>query len=333
MIVQLDKEVELYICHSWYNSGSNITKEHGICGHTFEMIEYYWKLKDSISCKLLWTESLTWDVIEEAIRSKYNFNKNELKEIKDNSEFYNQPKLITGKNILIVDGGFTRLRNSTLLFKKIIVFACGEKDNNLITDPKITILQDQTKTSNGYIYEPGERTIHYKKKLLLDKYKELSLNNIGYFGIKTLPKTTLLYLTGNCREMKLDDVRKCIIDMNKKYGSSTERNWLIATNDVKRYLPLEKEFKLSVQELPIKNFHDQFDNYVYTGIDRKWDCSNRLLVECKHYNKTFQSWGLDENYYKHDKALLGRKFDLSDINKKLNLLNDNEIINIIKGII
>jgi len=325
-IKQLDKNIDLYISYSWITSKYINSQNHGICGHTFEMIEYYWKLKDYITCKLLWCEQYpNWEEIEIAIRGKYNFNNEEIQNIKENSMFLNSPLLLRGSNILITDGNFKRLPISSLIFKNIISFSCGIRNNYQIDNKRITILQDETLQSDGKtVYEKGPRTKHYIKKLLLNKYKDISFK---------LPQISLLYLTDNCRSMSLDDVRKCINEMNNRY-KPLDRGWLIATNTPEDYkeLELEKEFNLSVQKLPIKNFHDKFDNYVYTPIDRKWDCSNRLLVECKHYNKTFNFWNIGNDYLKEDKALLSRRFQLSNLDN-LNLDKDDEIITIIKEII
>ncbi len=333
-ITQLDNSIDLWIGYSWFDPTVKNATEHGICGHTFELIEYFWKLKETIKCAILWPENNPkWEVLETVIRGKYNFTEDEIQIIKEASYFKPIPKMIKGNNIILVDGEIDRIRNSTLLFKNIIMFSCGDKDiaNRTSNKKNYTILQDESNTSYGKVYEPNINTIHYKKKLLLNRYKELTLQEIGPLRIKSLPKTSLLYLPGNCRSMKIEDVRECLIDMNKKYETESNRGWLIATDDIQKYKELEDEFKLVVQELPIKNFHEQFDNFVYTSLERKWDCSNRLLVECKHYKKTFQ-FQLSEDYYKDDKALLARRFDLSNIDN-LNLDLDNDIAGIIKGII
>ena len=306
-IIQLDKKVELYICHSWYIEGIRNTIKHGICGHVFEIIEYYYKLKNDIDCKILWVENLKWTDIEIAIKSKYDFDANEIKNIKENSIFIGSPKLITGSNILITDGGFNRLRNSTLMFDNIIGFACGERENHLITDPKITILQDESITQYGQVYASGPRTIDYRKKML-NRYKKIDPE-----------RCNLLYLTSNCRSMNIEDIQECI----NFYGKNEK--WIIATNDESYFSLVSKNIK--IQNLPIDNFHDKFDRYIYTPIDRKWDCSNRLIVECAVYNKTVEYY-LPSDYLKSDLALLSRKNNLYDI-----LEHDDDIINIIKDIL
>ena len=37
--------------------------------------------------------------------------------------------------------------------------------------------------------------------------------------------------------------------------------------------------------LPIHNFFDKFQTYIYTPTEKNWDCSSRLIPECKQFNK------------------------------------------------
>jgi hypothetical protein len=316
-ITILDDNIDLYICHSWFNNGAINGTEHGICGHTFEMIEYYWIMKDKIKCKLLWTESLTWDQIELTIRSKYNFNDNEIFNIKENSTFVYNPLLLKGNNILIVDGDITRMK-ATLLFKNIIMFACGNRELYKIEDTKYHILQNENKTSYGQVYRSGPRTQHYKKKILFSRFKPIS---------KKFKKRTLLYLTGNCRKMNIDDLQLLIKNYNLSVPRST---YLIATDEPEYYRELESD-NIEIKKMPIEDFLYEFDNYIYTPLNRRWDCSNRLLAECKYYGKNFQS-RLPQDYTKDDLALLDRQFDVSNPKrfKNISLKDNDEIINIIK---
>jgi len=288
-IIKLKKDI-LYITSSWTQSEEI---SHGICGHTSEMIETYYHLKDHIKCKILWTEDITKEDVNIFIRSKYNFSDDDIAKIFDNSVFHNRPKLIAGDYLLVVDGGYNNLKTSNILFKKIIMFSCGQKDLNQLTDEKYLILQDLK------VYENGSRTVHYVKKLLLDHYIK--------YDRTQFQKNTLLYLPNNCRRMEISQVRMLINKYNRLYDP-LNRGWIIGTDVPEYYQILKDEFSnLEVLSLPIENFHLRFDNYIYTPTSRRWDCSNRLLVECKHYNKNFQFDINDEDYYKYDKALLSRK--------------------------
>ena len=72
MIARIDN-YDLVITYSWGNNN------HGVCGHTFEVIDYYWILKDHFNCCLLFAENFTPDDIENLIRSKYDFDESEIK--------------------------------------------------------------------------------------------------------------------------------------------------------------------------------------------------------------------------------------------------------------
>jgi len=36
---------------------------------------------------------------------------------------------------------------------------------------------------------------------------------------------------------------------------------------------------------PVDNFMEKFDTYIYTPVERKFDCSPRLITECSFYKK------------------------------------------------
>ena len=317
-------DAELYITYSWIPHASKIM--HGICGHTFEMIEYYWILKDHIKTKLLWPESdINKDNLRIIIKNKYDFNDNEINNIIDNSVFEYNPKLLQCTNLLIVDGAINqKMKDITIFAKNVILFACGDKELCKIKKENYHILQDKR------VYKEGPRTTNYVKKLLLSRYINLNFRD--------MKMNTLVYLTTNCRKIDINELEKIIIDYNERINNS--RGWLIATNEIEYYKPLIKSIGIDtdrffeVKELPIENFHLQFNNMLYTELERKWDCSNRLLVECKHYNKTF-NMKLSEEYYKEDKALWFRKVDLADMDwkTKLELNNHDDIIDIVKNII
>ncbi len=240
-MITILKGKDLWISHSWYNSGVDNTKVHGISGHVFEIIEYYYHLKKYFSCGILWPELLSKNEIQEAITSKYNFSIDEINDIFDNSKFHQFPKLLKGSNILLVDGEFKRLRNTTLLFDNVIGFSCGEKSNYTITDNKYHILQDERDIGSGQIYKSGPRTYNYTKKLLLKNYKIP----------KKIKNRTLLYLTGNCRQLPLNEVKKI----------TNKGKFLIATDEPERY-SIFKSNKIEVKKLPIKDFHQEFNKYL-----------------------------------------------------------------------
>jgi len=297
---------ELVLSQTWSDN------PHGICGHTFELIDYYMILKNHFDIIIYLTE-LTYEELIIAIESKYDFKLEERNDILKHIIITEQPTLLKVKNILFVDGSLENIKNINIISDNIITFSCGDKEAYKTKDKKFTILQDESPTPYGKVYSPGPRTIHYKKKVL---YR---------FKKATPKKRTLLYLTTNCRKYPIDEVKNLIYQFDKEYN----REWLIATNDLNYYNILQSN-KIEVLQLPIENFHDQFDNYIYTPLERKWDCSNRLIVECRALHKNFQYY-LPDDYLSHDKALLVRRFDLEQ--NKVQLKENDEIIGILDEVI
>ena len=77
-------------------------------------------------------------------------------------------------------------------------------------------------------------------------------------------------------------------------------------------------------EAPIENLFDKFDTYIYTPINRKFDCSPRLVTECFIHNKNVFK---DLDYY--DIGLETRYNDCIDNLDQLNLNNNDYILNLI----
>jgi len=85
---------------------------------------------------------------------------------------------------------------------------------------------------------------------------------------------------------------------------------------------------IEIKQVPIENFQNNFDIYIYTPVIKEWDCSSRLIVECKFFGKEIKYY--DINYC--DKALKYRKIDLNNLNN-LDLEKDDTIVQIIDNII
>lgn len=306
-------DYDLCISTSWSNPDIKDAPEHGISGHTFEMIEYFWYIRKYINCCLLWTETMDNKTLKNILETKYNFDDNEINIILSHSVFIYKPKLLRVNNILMVDGNINK--NNLLIYKHLFIFSCGNKNNHLILDEKITILQDYR------IYDQGPRTLDYTKKILFNR-----LN-----WVKEPDKTSLLYLTTNCRFFDIIEVRECINYYDNVFKLIPGRKWLIATNNTKLYKELENEYNLEVVELPIENFQNKFDHFVYTPLIRKFDCSNRLLAECKYFNKMTNMYNIDYEYLKEDVGLQTRLDDINYLERiDLNQANRDVIINILR---
>lgn len=291
--LQLDT---LYLTYSW-SSGNK-----GICGHTFEIIEYFYILKDKFKVKILICDDLTKEMLLESIKSKYNFTEEEINHILSNTIFLNRPKILIGGYLLIVDGNLMKDKNVVLKFKHIFMFSCGIKDLHLLKDTNISVLHDYR------IYDSSIITIDYKKKILFSKLKDVS----------KCEDNMLLYITKNCRKLSFNELKSISLKFKNK-------NILAIVN-------FNEEYKYQFENVtflsaPVKNILEKFNTYCYTSISRKFDCSPRFIAECKFYNKEVI---YEIDYLEEDKGLYWRKFDIENDFENLYLNENDEIINIIK---
>jgi len=295
-ITQLDTSYNLWLTYSWSNNN------HGVCGHTFEVIDYYYILKDQFKTGILLAEDITWSDFESSIRNKYSFTEDEIADIQANTVFANRPKIVKGTNILFTDGGVVNTSDVTLLFDNIFYFACGNKEVKDNDRDNVWILQDDR------VYEPVKKNgINYKKKILFSKLLPLTASKEGL----------LVYATKNCRD--LDNYTELL-----QYGSSI----LAITN--KENKPKD-EANITFVEPPVANLFEQFTTYVYTPVKRKWDCSPRFIAECKWYGKNVVYHNID--YWEEDKGLYWRHWDIENDFDSIELKTYDDLVNILKGII
>lgn len=295
-IIQLDTAYDLWLSYTWSNNN------HGICGHTFEVIDYYYILKDNFKTGIFLAEDITWETFESSIRSKYSFTEDEIEDIKANTVFATRPTLVKGKNILFTDGGVVNMQSVTLLFDNIFYFACGNKEIKDNDKDNVWILQDDR------VYEPVKKNgINYKKRILFDKLKP----------INTSRDAVLVYATKNCRH--LETYKELL-----QYSD----NILVITNKENKPTPIQG-FTFVVP--PVENLFEQFNKYVYTPVTRKWDCSPRFIAECKYYGKSVIFHNID--YWDEDHGLRVRQWDIDNDFDSLYLRSYDDIVNILKGII
>jgi hypothetical protein len=295
-LVILDPKYEIWLSQTWSNNN------HGICGHTFEIIDYYYILKDTFKTGILLAENIDWDTLEQAIRSKYCFTDQEIEDIKSNTVFENRPNLVKGSNILFVDGGVINTSSITLLFDNIFYFACGNKEVKDNDKDNVYILQDNR------VYDPVKKNgIDYKKKILFYKLKPIDKSK----------DAVLLYATKNCRN--IDNYEQFF-----HYGDN-----IVAITNIENK-PADVE-GIKFVTPPLDNIFEQFTTYVYTPVNRKWDCSPRFIAECKWYGKTVVYHNID--YWDIDHGLRVRKWDIDNDFESIFLTYKDTIINILRDII
>lgn len=314
--LNLDDSYDLYLTMTWMQDNN-----HGICGHVYEIIDYYLLLSRKIKVGILICEDMTWQMFESCIRSKYTLDENVISCIKDDITFCNRPKWVLGRDtsILFVDGG---LLNSiaaccvNLMVKNIFSFKCNPDDTHYNLPYKnITLLQD----NRVYDDEDSKTAIQYVKKIGFRYYKE-------YDSLKT--DTALIYCTTNCR--KLCSIS--VLDILFKYRF---KNYMLLTNDPEQYASLSNSFnQISFPIMPVEDIFQKFDSYIYTPtgggvVTRKFDCSPRFIVECAHYGKNVIYHGIDHDYLEIDRGLKWRMHDIENNLKDLYLDDSDELIDIL----
>lgn len=295
-ILKLDKSYDIWLSQSW----SEVN--HGICGHTFELIDYFFILKNHFKTGIFIAEDLNWETLEKSIKYKYKFTEEEIDEIRRNTFFSKRPKILMGNNILFVDGGIVNNNKVTLYFDKIFYFACGNKEVKNNKKNNVWILQDDR------VYDPVNLNgINYKKKILFDKLKTIEKSEDNF----------LVYITKNCRSF--NDIKSLL-----QYSDKI----IAITNEENKPSPVEG-FNFIIP--PVENLFEQFSTYIYTPIERKWDCSPRFITECKYYQKKVIFHNID--YWHIDKGLYWRNWDIENDFDSLFLNENDEIFSILKNII
>jgi len=314
--VSLDDSYDLYLSMTWMHDNN-----HGICGHVYEIIDYYLLLRNKFKVGILICEDLDWETFERCIVLKYDIDPNVIREMKNNSLFCNRPKYVLGKNtsILFVDGGLLNAfypRGTVLLLKNIFSFKCSSADTHYNLPYKnITLLQDNR------VYDDPDRdiAINYVKKIGFKYYKKIA---------KTDSNTAMLYLTTNCREI----CNISLLDLVFEYGFE---NYMILTNDTFKYSAIVKDFpKISFPSMPVDDIFEKFDSYIYTptgaGIARrKFDCSPRFIAECAFYDKKIIYHDIDDEYLAVDTGLKWRKYDIENNFSSLYLEDSDDLIDIL----
>jgi hypothetical protein len=297
--------------------------DHGICGHIYEIIDYYILLHLKFNVGILICENLNWETIENCVRTKYAVEESIIQKMKSSTLFYDKPKYVVGKNtsILFVDGGLYRSLHKNgvaLAFKNIFCFRCSPLDtHHNLSYANVVLLQD----NRVYNDDDSAISIDYKKKINFRHYKNIS-------QIQT--KTALLYLTSNCR-------RLCNVSLLDIIFTYKFEKYIILTNTAEQYTNIIKDFpNVSLLSMPVDDIFEKFDTYIYTPTGKdgsvaniSFDCSPRFIVECAHYNKSVIYHNIDDKYLSIDTGLKWRKYDIENNLQSLYLDDSDSLIDIL----
>lgn len=298
---------ELIITHTWDPKNKYIN---GVCGHTYEVIDYMWKLKDDFNVKIIIPELNIEDIL-----TKYNFTLEEMNFIK--SKIIPRSNIISTKGIVLITDGNLANFKVMVKAKAIIQFMCGLEDTGF--DGKEYKLLNKTNSLSN-IFNLGDKRIYKNNLIHFDYNKKILFSKINYNRILG-SYDNMFYLTKNCRNLTED----YLINLFSKYQNS-----IVFTD-----FPLEIEeatsqykFNLKIINIkePVNIFDYCFKNYIYTPVERRFDCSSRLIPECKYKNIEVDTSLI--NY--EDKGLQIRLEDSLNSIDSINLDNDNNIIKILK---
>jgi hypothetical protein len=305
-----------------YNSHDN---KHGICGHFFEVIDYYILLKDYYKVEIILSEDIKEEDIKIAL-SKYKPNL--VKDLKINfvrPRIYNCPNSI----LIFTDG----LLNAVNIYnvKRLILFPCGTRDysklplyNTLIN--KILFMGDKRL---NYKLPVEVKKINYVKKLNFDALNPILKIDVFNYMERPLPNEVILYATSNCKL-----INNCTIKKHLSNLDHSER-LLIIINEGSPLLDdpiIDKQVGYKV--VPVPNIFEIMATYIYTPIDRKWDCSPRMIAECKYFGiPVIYDDGINEDYLEVDTGLMVRKWDIENNFDSLYLDGSDIIIETIKRIL
>lgn len=265
-------------------SKSNTEKDR-ICGHTFEVLDYYlYFLDNNIKAVIVIQDDIDLDKIKDAWNNNYNLNK-EVVVIKSKG-------LIIGKTILNCSG-FYKNEDTKYIAKKLFQFRCGVFQNDYIQSKGIIVLQD-----NRIFEDKPQNSINYVKKL-----------NKKYIKVYTNQKEFETFMYWNT-ELRVPTPKRQEYLVNKYSGNIISNQDLIY-NQI--YPPINI----------LKRFNN--GRYIYTEVTRRFDCSSRLLIECllNNIEIVFDFDISTEEYFNIDKGLYYRWYDIQHNIDNLFLDNDN----------
>lgn len=299
----LDRGVDLYLSMTWPKLPN---KRHGVCGHIYEIIDYYLLLKHKYNVKILIGEQLLYDY-ELVIRDKYDLSDQEVSEIINDTTFVDKPKILIGNNILFVDGLLkTNFQNGgvKLMFKNIFTFRCSPTSNHENLHYKnVTLLQD-----NRAYSDDNDVAVQYVKKIYFDKLRPISSN----------PNVALIYGTGNCRLLDI----QTIIEITKQYNF--EKYLLVTDVDMDITSPV-----VDVIKPPVADIFNKFGTYIYTPTHKSFDCSSRLIAECAFFRKRVIYHNITDEYLAVDTGLKARMNDVACGIDCISLSEHDDIFNIL----
>lgn len=281
------------------------------CGHLFECIEYYYLFKSNYVPELgrtmrpsiyLAYDNFTKENLREIVESKYSFSEIEIENLLEDThietiESFCSKKIhnfLGAKTTVFVEAyDLIQMNKLNMLVSanNPIALRCADAKEEFkdieLRFGKFKIFQDTRVYLNSL---HGFETKQHVKKVLFNKlklYKSLSLNS------------AFIYISTDCRSLTKEYIAKVL----EQYPNFDKIYVSVLNKDI--FKDLEDD-RVTFLVPPIKDFHSLFDTMIYLPVERKFDCSSRLIAECAYYNKEVIYH--DINY--RDIGLEVRKFDV-----------------------
>ena len=281
-----------------------------ITGHVFECFDYYLFLRNYYKVGILFMEGLNMQQLKTAFESKYVFKfddiENDIMQLDHQTLIKERIYKFGPKTVVILcDGNIRSLadKNIFLATNKLLGFMCGQYNFEQVKiNNHITYLQDyRIYGENKYF-----KSYDYVKKLPFQYYRQIhrEKQNVG-----------MMYVTYACRKITPDVIKQ----YHEMSGCS--RSLLVVPYKLEEYDCIDDVDQVLA---PLDNFFEQFDIYIYTPVERKFDCSPRLVTECIFYNKEVL---INLNYV--DIGLQTRYNDAKNNIRSLQLDDNDEIREII----
>ena len=311
-VISINDKYDICLSMTWYPGGSHL-----ISGHVYEIVDYYMILSERYKVCILFGDTfIDWISFRDVIISKYSVSAEKLKSLELDTIYASYPKYIKGRNILFVDGGLCRLQKqgTALIFDNILTFKCAYTETISDLSYNVMILQDDRVYRD---LNPDDTKISYNyiKKINFDILKKQTpvRDRIG-----------LLYLTKNCRGVTNEQIDDVISQTNLDH-------YILITDDPEKYKPKDC---MTIMQPPVNNLFDKFSEYIYMPLEQQWDGSPRFPAECKYYNKgvTYHD-DIDESYLQKDSGLRWRKHDIEHNFDNLHLTQEDEIFDILRGLL
>lgn len=283
-----------------------------ITGHIFECFDYYLFLKQYYNVGILFFDGLSEEKLKIAFNSKYNIDFDDIKKdiifikLDPNNNTYTTIKFNNKTVVILTDGHIKSLNHRKIIFatNKLYGFMCEyDEFEKQKFNKHITYLQDYRIYNKNMFFN----SIDYVKKLPFKFYKKINriYDNIG-----------MMYTTFVCRK-----ITPYVVQQYHEM-SGCKKTLLIVPYKLNEYDNIDGVEQI---QAPVENLMEKFDTYIYTPVERKFDCSPRLVTECFLYKKNVL---ININYT--DIGLKTRYNDCKNI-ELLNLTDNDKILDVIKN--